>query len=191
MAPHTGRYTNDASVDRGRTPAQWYCLLFGAALLLAGIFGFLADAGFGLGNVPSGTVDGSLFLGLEVNGWHNIVHLASGLVLLAAANTRPSAKAIALAFGLVYGLVAIIGLIDGSDVLGIIPVNGADNVLHIALALLGIIAGLISKARKGHARGGVHTPGTTDEVGDGRFDSPTTGNVHTNDPAPGSTRTQH
>ena len=29
---------------RGLTPAQWYCLLVGAALLLAGVFGFLADA---------------------------------------------------------------------------------------------------------------------------------------------------
>lgn len=188
MAPHTGRYTNDATADRGRTPAQWYCLLAGAALLLAGIFGFLANADFGLGSVPSGTVDGSSFLGFEVNGWHNIVHLVSGLLLLAAANTRPTAKVMALAFGLVYGLVAIIGLIDGSDVLGIIPVNGADHILHIALAVLGILAGLVSKARKHNPRGSVHSPATTDEVGDGRLDSPTTGNVHT--PAPGGTRAQ-
>ena len=27
--------------DRERTPAQWYCLLAGLALLLAGIFGFI------------------------------------------------------------------------------------------------------------------------------------------------------
>jgi hypothetical protein len=160
MAPHTGRYTNDT--DRGRTPAQWYCLLAGAALLLAGIFGFLADAGFGVGEVPSGTVDGGSFLGFEVNGWHNLVHLASGLVLLAAANTRPSAKAIALGFGLVYGLVAIIGLIDGSDVIGLIPVNGADNILHVALAALGIVAGLISKARRrpGHSGDAVRSSRT-------------------------------
>jgi hypothetical protein len=150
MAPHTGRYTNDATADRGRTPAQWYCLLAGVALLLAGLFGFLADAGFRVGDVPSGTVEGDSFLGFEVNGWHNVVHLASGLVLLAAANTRATAKVVALGFGLVYGLVAIIGLIDGSDVLGILPVNTADNILHIALALLGILAGLVSKARKGH-----------------------------------------
>jgi len=157
MAPHTGRYTNDATADRGRTPAQWYCLLAGLALLLAGLFGFLADAGFAVGDVPSGTVDGDLFLGFEVNGWHNLVHVASGLVLLAAANTRPSAKAVALGFGLVYGLVAIIGLVDGSDVLGIIPVNGADNILHVALALLGILTGLVSKARR-TPRGAVHDP---------------------------------
>ena len=186
MAPHTGRYTNDASADRKRTPAQWYCLLAGAALLLAGLLGFLVNADFGIGNVPSGTVEGDPLLGFEVNGWHNVVHLASGLVLLAAANTRPTAKAVALTFGLVYGLVAIIGLIDGRDVIGLIPVNGPDHALHFALAALGIIAGLISKARKTH-RGGVHSPSDRTEVENGRFDRDTgAGNVH--DPASGGTR---
>ena len=190
MAPHTGRYTNDAGTDRKRTPAQWYCLLAGAALLLAGLLGFLVNADFGVGNIPSGTVEGDSLLGFEVNGWHNIVHLASGLVLLAAANTRPSAKAVALTFGLVYGLVALIGLIDGRDIIGLLPVNGADNVLHLALAALGIIAALISKARK-TTHTGVHNPPTA-EVGNGRFDrDASTGNVHTTDPASGSTRTQH
>ena len=46
---------------------------------------------------------------------------------------------------MVYGLVAVIGLIDGEDVLGLIPINSADNLLHIALAALGIITGLISR----------------------------------------------
>ena len=187
MAPHTGRYTNDADADRKRTPAQWYCLLAGAALLLAGLLGFLVNADFGVGNVPSGTVEGDSLLGFEVNGWHNVVHLASGLVLLAAANTRPSAKAVALTFGVVYGLVTIIGFIDGRDVIGLLPVNAADNVLHVALSALGIIAALVSKARK-NTHAGVHNPSTTNEVGNGRLDrDASAGNVH--DPASGSTRT--
>src|SRR3712207_8356679 len=40
------RSDHDHDHDRKRTPAQWYCLLAGAALLLAGIFGFIADASF-------------------------------------------------------------------------------------------------------------------------------------------------
>jgi Domain of unknown function (DUF4383) len=72
------------------------------------------------------------------------VHLASGLVLLAAARRRRSAKIVAIAFGVVYGLVAIIGLVDGTDVLGLLPVNAADNVLHIALSALGVLTGVIS-----------------------------------------------
>jgi hypothetical protein len=124
-----------------RTPAQWYCLLAGLSLLLAGIFGFISDSSFDTG----GGLQGDLFLGFEVNAIHNLIHVASGLVLLAASPKRASARAVAIGFGVVYGLVAIIGIIDGEDVLGVIPINSADNLLHIALAALGIITGLISR----------------------------------------------
>jgi Domain of unknown function (DUF4383) len=146
---------HDHDHDHGMTPAQLYCLIAGAALLLAGIFGFFADATFDLSSTPdpeggnaNGMLQGDSFLGFEVNGWHNVVHLASGLLLLAVFKNRKAAKTVALTFGLVYGLVAIIGLIDGNDVLGIIPVNPADNILHIALAALGITAGLISRPKR-------------------------------------------
>jgi hypothetical protein len=122
------------------TPAQWYCLVAGLALLLAGAFGFLSDSTFDVG----GALNGKGFLGLEVNGWHNVVHVLSGLLLLAAYRRRSLAKTVALGFGLVYGVVAIIGLVDGNDVVGLIPVNAADNVLHIALSALGIATGLVS-----------------------------------------------
>jgi hypothetical protein len=128
--------------DDRRSPAQWYCLLAGLALLLAGVFGFISDSSFDTGD----GVQGDLFLGFEVNAIHNLIHVASGLVLLAASPKRSSTRAVAIGFGLVYGVVAIIGLIDGEDVLGLIPINSADNLLHIALAALGVITGLISRA---------------------------------------------
>jgi hypothetical protein len=127
--------------DDQRTPAQWYCLLAGLALLLAGAFGFISDSSFDTGD----GVQGDLFLGFEVNAIHNLIHVASGLLLLAASPRRAPARAVALGFGLVYGVVAIIGLVDGEDVLGLIPINSADNLLHVALAALGIITGLISR----------------------------------------------
>jgi hypothetical protein len=161
---------------RGMTPAQWYCLLVGVSLLLAGALGFLADASFDtgagadgdrLGNANGG-LQGDGFLGFEVNAWHNIVHLLSGLVLLAAFRRRGPAKAVALGFGVVYGLVAIIGLIDGSDVLGIIPVNGADNLLHVALSALGILTSLMS--RVDDRRRGGDTPAVEPRGDDRRVD---------------------
>lgn len=159
--PTQGARTAHAGDGRhtGRTPAQWYCLLAGAALLLAGIFGFIADATFdvgggadGAGGNANGMLQGDSFLGFEVNGWHNVVHILSGVVLLAAFSKRKSAKTVALAFGVVYGLVTIIGLIDGNDVLGIIPVNGADNVLHLALSAAGILAAFASPSDDRHGR---------------------------------------
>jgi hypothetical protein len=133
-----------ARADAGeRTPAQWYCLIFGATLLLVGIVGFFVDAGFDTGS----SIDGDKLLGIfEVSGIHNLIHIASGAVLLAASPKRASARLVAIAFGVVYLLVTIIGFIQGDNVLGIIPVNTADNFLHVAISLLGIGAGLASSA---------------------------------------------
>ncbi|HEX8645823.1 MAG TPA: DUF4383 domain-containing protein [Thermoleophilaceae bacterium] len=124
-----------------RTPAQWYCVLFGGTLLLVGLIGFLANASF----VTGKELEDDPLLGLfDVNGWHNVVHVASGLVLLAFSKKRATAKAAALTFGIVYGLVTLIGFIDGSDVLAIIPTNTADNLLHLAISALAIASALMS-----------------------------------------------
>ena len=146
----SGAGARDHDRDRGRTPAQWYCLLAGLALLGAGIFGFIADATFDSGN----NLNGDSFLGFEVNGWHNVVHILSGLLLLSAFRRRGLAKTIAIVFGLTYGVVTLIGLIDGNDVLGIIPVNPADNILHIALTALALFTGFTSPGddARDHAR---------------------------------------
>jgi hypothetical protein len=146
---------NGAAHDRRRTPAQWYCLLAGISLLLAGILGFIVDSGFDTGQ----GIQGDKLIVFEVNGWHNLVHIASGLLLLAASPKRASARTVAIAFGVVYGVVTIIGLIDGEDVLGIIPVNPADNVLHIALTVLGLVTGFMSRGRDDVPRGEPRTVG--------------------------------
>ena len=136
-----GRGASATSTER--TPAQWYCYIFGATLLLVGIIGFAADAGFDVGS----DIDGDKLLGIfEVSGIHNLVHIASGALLLAFAPKRASARLAALGFGAVYLLVTIIGFIQGDNVLGIIPVNSADNFLHVAISLLAIAAGLASTA---------------------------------------------
>lgn len=143
----TGRGAAAHDVDGGRTPAQLYCLLGGLALLLAGILGFLVEPSFSTDPLK----EDKLLL-FDVNGWHNVVHVLSGLVLIGAASKWRTAKTVAIAFGVVYGLVAIIGLIDGKDILGFIPINPADNILHILLAALGIIAGVISRPKGADAR---------------------------------------
>jgi len=131
--------------DYGRTPAQVYALVFGVTLLVAGIAGFFADSSFGdLGS----NVQGDDLIVFEVNGWHNLVHIASGLLGLALMGSAAGARLYALGFGTVYLLVTIWGFIDGNDVLGLLPVNSADNWLHVAIAVTGIIAGLASDPRR-------------------------------------------
>jgi hypothetical protein len=137
----SARRDGAASRAGERTPAQWYCLIFGATLLLVGVIGFFADAGFDVGS----DIDGDKLLGIfEVSGIHNLIHIASGALLLATAPKRATARAAALGFGVVYLLVTIIGFIQGDNVLGIIPVNSADNFLHVAISLLAIGSALVS-----------------------------------------------
>ncbi len=146
-AGRTPADSESAGTRSARTPAQWYGYVVGAALLLVGLMGFTADATFDTEatDPTSGGFQGDGFLGLEVNGTHNVVHLATGLLLLALASRRRSARTGAIGFGVLYAVVTLIGVVDGDNVLGLIPVNAADNVLHAVLAVLGLGAGLATR----------------------------------------------
>lgn len=124
-----------------RTSAQLFCLILGWGLVLAGLAGFLADASFDDGD----PVQGDLLLGLEVNGWHNLVHLASGLLLLAGAGRVGRARLTVFVFGVAYLLIVALGL--GSDeILDVVPINAADNGLHLVLTVLAL--GVWFRARR-------------------------------------------
>ena len=85
---------------------------------------------------------------LGVNGWHNLVHLATGLLGLAVWRSYGGARAYAIGLGVVYTAVAIWGFVIGSgeSILGFLPVNSEDNVLHLLIALAGLFAGLATPA---------------------------------------------
>jgi hypothetical protein len=123
------------------SPARLYATAVGALLTIAGIIGFFYSSSFG----SPGTVD-DVFGIFAVNGWHNVLHLVTGLLGLAAAGYL--ARTYALAFGLLYVVIAVWGFIVGSgdSILSIVPVNGADNVLHLVIGVLGLGAGAASPA---------------------------------------------
>ncbi len=129
------------------SPARMYAGIVGATLLVAGIIGFFYSSAFSSGD----DAEREAVLGiLDVNAWHNIVHLASGIVgLLAYRAGEAASRQYALIFGVVYLLVAIYGFIagDGEVLLGVIPVNTEDNILHLAIAIVGLAAYAASKDR--------------------------------------------
>jgi len=135
----------------GRTLAQTFCLVTGLVLIAVGVLGFFfGGSGFSVG--PA--VSGQPFIIFEVNGWHNIVHLASGALLLLVAAKPATAITGALVFGVVYVVVTLWGFIDGNDILSIVPVNTADNFLHLALAVVALLVGLTAGGLVGSARRG-------------------------------------
>ena len=111
-------------------------------LVVAGIIGFFYSSDFG----DPGDVDGVLGI-LDVNGWHNVVHIVTGaLGLVAYSAGAYAARTYALGFGAVYIVVAIWGFIvgDGDAILSIIPVNTEDNILHLLIGIAGLAAGAAS-----------------------------------------------
>ena len=104
-------------------------LIIGIVFILVGILGF----------IPNPLVS---FIGLfVVNGAHNIVHLLSGIVILAGVYSFGSALGLKI-IGVVYALVAILGLVMGGDMLlGMIAMNMADHWLHVVLAIVILAAG--------------------------------------------------
>jgi hypothetical protein len=128
-------------------PAQVYALVIGVTLVVAGIVGFFYSASFSTGD----SVERDAVLGiLDVNGWHNLVHIASGAIGLFLVGSYSGARLYALGLGIVYLIVAALGFIagDGDKILGLIPVNTEDNLLHLLIAIAGIGAGLATPARE-------------------------------------------
>ena len=130
-----------------RSPAQLYALIFGFVLVAAGILGFFYEASFATGDDTLVERDAVLGI-LDVNGWHNVVHIASGVVGLAVAGSYANARLYALGLGGVYILVTILGFIygDGDSIFKLIPVNTEDNILHLLIGIAGIGAGMATPA---------------------------------------------
>ncbi len=116
--------------------AKKSALVIGIVFLLVGILGFIP----GNGIVGSGAL-------FEANALHNVIHLIFGVILVWVAVKSADKAATALKVtGVIYLILAIVGFIQGSTILGIVPVNGADNWLHL---VLGIVIGALGFAGKG------------------------------------------
>jgi hypothetical protein len=128
-----------------RSPAQVFALVIGATLTVAGIVGFFYSASFSSGDgIPRDAVLGIL----DVNGWHNLVHIASGALGLLVAGSYGGSRAYALGFGAVYLVVALLGFLagDGDEIFNLIPVNTEDNFLHLLIGVGGVGAGFATPA---------------------------------------------
>jgi hypothetical protein len=120
--------------------------LFGAVFLLVGILGFVPGITTDYDQLKfAGHESEAKLLGIfQVSVLHNIAHLLFGVVGLAVAKNARAAAAYLVGGGLVYLLLFIYGITVGhhSDA-NFLPLNSADNVLHILLAVAMIALGAI------------------------------------------------
>jgi Domain of unknown function (DUF4383) len=128
------------------SPARLYATLAGAMLVAAGIVGFFYSASFG----SPGEVE-EMFGAFSVNGWDNILHILTGAIGLIAADY--ASRRYSLWLGVFYVVLGFWGFALGSGeaILGFLPVNTGDNLLHLTLGGLGVIAARATPAPKARA----------------------------------------
>jgi hypothetical protein len=130
-----------------KSPAQAYAIAFGTLLVLAGIAGFFYSADFSTGAAAADPGNRDALIGVfDVNGWHNVVHFLTGAAGVALAGSWVGARRYAFGCGAIYLALAVIGFALGAGhaIFGLIVVNTADNILHLAIAVLGLMAGVVS-----------------------------------------------
>jgi uncharacterized protein DUF4383 len=121
-----------------RSLAQTLALVFGVAFLGAGVLGFIPGITTNLGDIEfAGKDSPSELLGIfQVSILHNIVHLLFGIAGIALSRTTTNAKMYLLYSGVIYVVLFVYGLFIGAgDDANFVPINGADDVLHLVLAV--------------------------------------------------------
>ncbi|MDT7805053.1 MAG: hypothetical protein QOI78_8486 [Actinomycetota bacterium] len=149
------------SPTRTRTPVQLTAMVVSAVFLLVGVLGFVPGVTTDYDQLGFAGHDSmAMLLGLfMVSVLHNIVHLLFGIVGLAAARTARGARLFLVAGGVVYLVLWLYGLLidHGSDA-NFVPVNTADNWLHLGLGVGMIALGLVT-ARAGARSRAAREPG--------------------------------
>ena len=142
-------------VKRGRRVAReqagWVRMAaaaVGVAFLVAGVAGFIPGITTNLDGLElAGHESGAELLGLfQVSILHNVVHLIFGVAGLALARSASAATHYLIWGGVIYLVLWFYGLvIDPHGSGNFVPLNDADNWLHLGLGLAMVLLGLIGR----------------------------------------------
>ncbi|GAA4282967.1 DUF4383 domain-containing protein [Brevibacterium daeguense] len=123
---------------RTRSPIQYVALLYGVVFLLAGLLGFIPGVTTNYDALSiAGHDSEAMLLGIfQVSILHNAVHLLYGVVGAMVWRSSRSSRTYLLWGGLIYAVLWIYGLIiDLDSQANFVPLNTADNWLHLVLAV--------------------------------------------------------
>lgn len=111
-----------------------FAKVMGIILLMVGIMGF----------IPGLTPNGMLFGVFMVSELHSIVHILSGLLFVAVGFSEnwELARRVTLGFAILYGIITIMGFMSPNNAVMGMPMNMADNVLHLTIAVASLMFGL-------------------------------------------------
>lgn len=138
----------DVSATGGHHELRSTTRVVGVVFLLVGVLGFVPGVTTQYDAMAAaGHHSGAMLLGVfQVSVLHNVVHLLYGVVGLAMSRTRPAARVYLVGGGLVYAVLWVYGLlVDQDSAANVVPLNSADNWLHLVLAVgmvgLGLVVG--------------------------------------------------
>jgi hypothetical protein len=131
-----------------RHPLQTAAAVVGALFLLVGVLGFIPGITTAYDQMAfAGHESRALLLGLfQVSVLHNLAHLGLGVAGVVMARSVAGARNYLIWGGAVYAVLFVYGLLIGHDsTANFVPLNTADNWLHLVLALgmigLGVLLG--------------------------------------------------
>jgi hypothetical protein len=146
--------------DKLASSARMLTLALGIVFLAVGVVGFFIT---GFDNVAGQTDEHLLFF--EINPLHNAVHLLLGIVGLALFRTTRGALLYGYITAIGYGGAFLYGLFAMDKSWDVLSINTADNILHLALAAVGIVlvglghAALSAAPARSGSRTGFRAPG--------------------------------
>jgi hypothetical protein len=138
------------------TPVQTAAAVVGGTFLLVGVLGFVPGVTTDYDSMEfAGHESGAQLLGIfEVSVLHNLVHVLFGVAGLALARTAASARAFLIGGGAVYLVLWLYGLlVDHDTSANFVPVNDADNWLHLVLGVGMVALGLLLGRGRTHVEG--------------------------------------
>ena len=130
---------------RSMTNTQKAATAVALTFVLVGILGFIPGitTNYDELDFASHESDAKLLGIFQVSILHNIVHLLFGVAGLAMAKATKSATSYLIGGGIIYLVLTVYGfVIDKSSAANFVPVNNADNILHLLLGIGMIALGL-------------------------------------------------
>jgi hypothetical protein len=150
----TTKQTNNAT----RTSVQKASLSVGVVFLLVGILGFIPGVTTNYDQMLfAGHESEALLLGVfQVSILHNLVHLLFGIAGVAVARSASASRNYLIWGGVIYLVLWLYGLfIDHDGPANLVPVNNADNWLHLVLGIGMIALGFLLGRRTKNTAGAV------------------------------------
>jgi hypothetical protein len=141
------------------SPVQTVATVVGLGFLAVGILGFIPGVTTDLDTITfAGHDSDAMLLGaFQVSVLHNVVHMLFGVVGLALGRAATTARYYLVGGGAIYLLLWLYGLIiDRDSTANFVPVNSADQWLHLGLAAVMIALGVVLGTGSTSSTSGAH-----------------------------------